>query len=206
MKIGKKKLSQMAEEWRGNHTKWKSFAWILDRPDDYENWCIVETHHRDSDAKAVSNGRYFHKHMNPLVDDTEDVIEWGAGHFAVGHTDGWAVRVLDKEGKPTRAFKVLAGLLCEREERDILDPKDYRERMAQGARDNIKFAAEHCLPKGMELVESLPDNWVERVEERLDELDEYWRDDLDSDGTPFPKGDELLTALKELKLVQEEAA
>ena len=206
MKIGKKKLQSMADEWKGNWMKWRSFCWLLDRPEDSANWCIIETCHRDSPIKDLSNGRYFHKHMNPLVDDTKDVIEWGSSHWADGSTDGRAVRVGGEDSKPTKAFAVQAGLLCERELTDILDPKDYAERVEEGKRKNIEFYSHNCLPDGCSLKDEKPDNWAERVLDRLLEIDDSWEDDLDDDGTSRPPIDGLVQALEELGLLEREAA
>jgi hypothetical protein len=204
-KLSKQQIEEAIETWKGNWLKWDSFAWFH-QPDDSENWCIIETHHRDSPIKDVSNGRYFHQHLNPLVDDTEDVIEWGANHWAVGYTDGWAVRVVDKDGDPTPAFLVLAGLLAEREEKDVLDQDDYDRRIEEEKRKNIERCCQWDLPKDCSLKDGRPDDWVDRVLDQLAEIDEDWEDDLDSDGAPTPRIGDLVKALDQLGWLGREAA
>lgn len=196
-------LKESIESLKGNWMKFESFAWFH-QPDDAPNWCIVYTSNRDSGIVAKSNAAYFHKRLNPLVDDTEDVLEFGANHWACGYVDGWAVRVVDAAGNPTPAFKVLHELLNERDARDILDEDDYNQRFEEGKRENIKFYVSHCLPRGCELKDGLPDDWIDQVLKRLDELDENWVDDLDEDGTPRPR--DLERALEQLGWLEREAA
>jgi len=204
-KLGKRAIERAVEKWKGNWKKWDSFAWFH-QPADAENWCIVELSHRDSPIKDRSNAAYFHKHLNPLVDASEDVIEWGASHWAFGHTDGWAVRVVDKDGDPTPAFLVLASLLAEREERSILDRADYDKRIEEEKHKNVEWISRHDLPKGCSLKEELPEDWVAQVEGALDDIDENWEDDIDQDGAPSPRSEDVVEALERLGLLDREAA
>ena len=195
------RMKEAIEKLKGNWKKFESFCWF-DLPDDADNWCIVYTHHRDSPIKDLSNASYFHKKMNPFVDRTKDVIEFSANHWAVSHTDGWAVRVVDGNGAATSAFRRLVKLMDLRDNNVLLDPIDYRERMERAKFANIEFGARHCLPKGWLLKDNPPDGWIEQVEDLLHGIDPCWEDDHDEEGAPHPRAADLFAALTQANLLE----
>ena len=188
------RLKEAVEKLKGNWKKFESFCWF-DKPDDADDWCIVYTSHRDSPIRDLSNAHYIKRRLNPLVDRTKDVIEFSANHWAVGHTDGWAVRVVGADGQATPAFHRLLRLLNLMENKVLLDPADYAERVERGKRISIEFSAKHCLPKGFCLKEELTEDWIDRVDELMHDIDPNWEDDLDEEGVPQPRGSDMLEAL-----------
>jgi hypothetical protein len=197
------RLKEAIKKLKGNWKQFESFCWS-DQPDNAEDWCIVYTHHRDSPIKDLSNASYFRKKLNPLVDRTKDVIDFSANHWAVGHIDGWAVRVVDARGLATMSFRRLVSILTMQEEHVLLDTVDYDERVTRAKWKNIEFYAKSCLPKGHYLKDALPADWVDQVDELLHIIDPNWEDDLDEEGAPRPRIDNLVEALKRADLLETE--
>lgn len=119
---------------KGNWRKFDSFCWF-DEPDAAESWCIYYTHNRDSGLVAESNASVIDKALDPLTmcGEREDARRESHHHWAVGHVDGWAVRVRTPEGELTPAFLELVGLLVSLEDYPILDESDYSDREYQAA-------------------------------------------------------------------------
>jgi hypothetical protein len=113
---------ELANGLAGNWLRFESFSWH-DRPDDAEAWCIVYTHHRDSDALARSNARVMRRELAPYLDG-EDCRSESHGHWAYGWIDGFAIRVR-REGKLTDAFRVYAANALAMQDYPILDEADF---------------------------------------------------------------------------------
>ena len=193
---------ECAEYYVGNFLKWDSFCWLRERPEDIEQWCIIETHHRDSPVIDFSNGEYFRKKLMPFTEGEDpDVKSFGSNHWAVGWVEGWAIRVYGPDGKITKAFKALYRIFKTRELASILDEADYKQRMAKAVADNIRFCAYHCRDDrsvSMLPEETLPKNWIAKVKKLLDEMDSCWTDDLDEQGVPSPRSDSVQRAVLQL--------
>lgn len=115
----------LAKKLRGNWRRWDSFAWF-DRPADAEEWAIVYTSNRDSDALTRSNARQYAKAMGRFLSG-DDVLDFGASHWAVGHVDGYAIRVLDAEHNLTPAFLAYAELCIAEDDYSVLNESDFLE-------------------------------------------------------------------------------
>ena len=100
-------LEDRAKELAGNWKKFDSFAWFRRREiEDAESWGIYYTHNRDSGLLDQSNADVISKALEPFTDgDDPDVIMESHSHWAVGHVDGFSMRVF-KDGEITEAFRV----------------------------------------------------------------------------------------------------
>lgn len=108
---------------------WKTFeyhAWYrADDLTDADNWCVVFTHHRDSDLLDQSNAvaikaalDTFTKGKNP------DAVAESHNHWAVGWMGGVSIRVF-KRGRITKAFRKWHELAQRLADYPVLDDWDY---------------------------------------------------------------------------------
>ena len=122
MKLGEMELEAAAQAAAGNWRKFDSFAWHR-KPDDAETWAIIYTHHRDSGLLDQSNAAAIEAALTPFT-DTGDVVFESHFHWAVGHIDGFSVRVY-RRGRITKAFKAYHALAERMANYPILDESDY---------------------------------------------------------------------------------
>jgi hypothetical protein len=153
---GQMTLEDAAAEMAGNWKKFGSFAWFRRRElADPDAWAVVYTHHRDSGLLDQSNAGVITKKLEPFTDgDDPDVVFESHGHWAVGHIDGFSIRVV-KDGEITPAFKVYHELAERMADYPILDESDYSQREYDATLENITDAAyrlkhEYALPDGWE--------------------------------------------------------
>jgi hypothetical protein len=149
-------LEDAARELTGNWKRFESFAWFrrreLDNPD---TWAIVYTHHRDSGLLAQSNAGVIHMKLEPFADgDDPDVVFESHSHWAVGHIDGFSIRVF-RDGQITDAFRAYHQLAERMADYPILDESNYSQREYDATLENITDAArrlkhEFTLPEGWE--------------------------------------------------------
>lgn len=119
--------AERAEKLSGNWRRWESFACGRHhRPEDFDRWCIVYTSNRDSQAIERSNARAIAKAMVGFLDVGEDpdCTSESHSHWAVGHVDGYAIRVYSTDGAITPAFKAWCDLQAQLEDYPILDEED----------------------------------------------------------------------------------
>lgn len=119
-------LEAAAKEAAGNWQKFESFGWY-DRPDDAQLWAIFYTSNRDSGILDTSNAEAIARVMAPYV-RRGFAVEESHGHWAVGHVDGYSLRVYRPDGKITRAFRTWVRLSSALEEYPVLDEDDYSRR------------------------------------------------------------------------------
>ncbi len=116
----------LAKKLANNHARFESFGWDSDaQPDDKQNWAIVYTSNRDSDALDRSNASVIEKALSPWEGDTVETLSHS--HWAVGHVDGFMIRVYDATGAITPAFLAYSELACALEDYPILDEHDFSE-------------------------------------------------------------------------------
>lgn len=149
-------LEEAAVELVGNWKRFGSFAWFRRRElADPDAWAVIYTHHRDSGLLDQSNAHVITKKLEPFTDgDDPDVVAESHGHWAVGHIDGFSIRVF-KDGEITLAFKVYHELAERMENYPILDESNYGQREYDATLANITDAAhrlrhEYVLPEGWE--------------------------------------------------------
>ena len=153
---GSMTLEDAAAEMAGNWKKFDSFAWFRRRElNDPDAWAVIYTHHRDSGLLDQSNASVITKTLEPFADgDDSDVVFESHGHWAVGHIDGFSVRVF-KDGEITDAFRTYHELAERMENYPILDESDYSQREYDATLENITDAAyrlkhEFTMPDGWE--------------------------------------------------------
>ncbi len=155
--LGTLDLEEAATKAAGNWQSFNSFVWFRDRElEDAENWAIIYTHNRDSGLLAQSNASVIAKAMEPFAEGNDpDVVFEAHSHWAVGHVDGFSLRVLDAHGAITEAFQRYHELAQAMDEYPILDESDYSERELTATLKNIaddawRLKGQFDLPEGWE--------------------------------------------------------
>jgi hypothetical protein len=100
-------IEEAAKQAAGNWRKFESFVWWrASEMDDAASFAILYTHHRDSGLLDQSNAAAIAKALEPFTEgDDPDVTAESHNHWAVGHIDGFAIRVF-RNGQITEAFRV----------------------------------------------------------------------------------------------------
>ena len=174
--IGEMTLEDAARDAAGNWKRCSCFCWDrLQEIDDPDNWAIVYTHNRDSGLLAQSNAAAIADVLRPFSEtEHPDVVFESHSHWAVGHVDGFSIRVY-RDGEITDAFRTYHDLSERLAEYPILDESDYSEREHEATLDNLADAAwrlksQYELPDGWEseVYSWLSDNRPGSVENRDD--------------------------------------
>ena len=175
--IGEMALEDAATQAAGNWKRFGCFVWDRRQDlDDPDSWAIVYTHNRDSRLLDLSNADTIAGAMKPFTDgDDPDVVMESHGHWAVGHVDGFSVRVYHN-GEITDAFQTYHDLAEQMDGYPILDEEDYSRRECEATLENIADAAwrlkgEYELPEGWEgdVYSWLSENRQQAVENRDDQ-------------------------------------
>ncbi len=176
MSVGELTLEDAAKEAAGNWQSWTCFCWDREREiSDPDDWAIIYTHNRDSGLLDQSNSDQIAKALEPFTaSDDPDVIFESHAHWAVGHVDGFSIRIF-RDGQITDAFEAYHDLAERLSDYPILDEEDYSRREYEATLDNIGDAAwrvkhEYDLPDGWEgdVYSWLSDNRQRAVENRDD--------------------------------------
>ena len=193
MTVGELTIEDHAREAAGNWKTWTCFVWFRDGDiEDPDNWAIIYTHNRDSGLLDQSNADQIAKAMTPYSDgDDPDVVFESHTHWAVGHVDGFSIRVY-RDGQITAAFKAYHELAQRLADYPILDEEDYSRREYEATLENLADAAwrvksEYDLPDGWE---SEVFSWFWEHNQRAVEN----RDDLGG----YPEEDDLRVAFDAL--------
>ena len=156
MTVGEMTLEDAAREAAGNWQRFESFCWFRERDlDDPDNWAILYTHNRDSGLLDQSNADAITEAMMPYSDgDDPNVVFESHDHWAVGHVDGFSIRVY-RDGQITEAFRSYHELSERLADYPVLDEEDYSRREYKATLENITDAAwrvkrEYDLPDGWE--------------------------------------------------------
>jgi hypothetical protein len=184
--LGELTLEEAAKVAAGNWKRFESFAWFReDEIDDSGNWAIIYTHNRDSGLLDQSNADQIAKAMEPFTDgDDPDVVMESHDHWAVGHVDGFSIRVY-RDKHITDAFRTYHDLMEQLDGYPVLDEEDYSRREYEATLENIADAAwrlkhEYSLPDGWEgdVYSWLSDHRQRAVENRDDQGGYPEEDDL----------------------------
>jgi hypothetical protein len=103
----------------------------------------------------MSNADAIAEAMTPFNDgDDPDVVFESHSHWAVGHVDGFSIRVY-RDGQITEAFRSYHELAERMADYPVLDEEDYSKREYEATLENIAEAArlmkgEYELPEGWE--------------------------------------------------------
>ncbi|CAE7889620.1 traC [Symbiodinium microadriaticum] len=142
----------------GNWKRFECFVWYRDDIEDAENWSIIYTHHRDSGLLDQSNASVIETALEPFTEgDDPDVVMESHNHWAVGHIDGFSIRVFH-DGQITDAFRKYHELAESMSNYPILDEEDYSNREIEATWENLPLAA-----IGIKDDFELPSDWAEQV-------------------------------------------
>ena len=187
--LGDLDLDEAALEVTGNWKRFNCFVWFRDREiEDPDNWSVIYTHNRDSGLLDQSNAAVITKAMTPFSEtDDPDVVFESHNHWAVGHVDGFSVRVF-KNGKITEAFKAYHKLAERIAIYPILDETDYSESEVEATFENIADSAWRLKDEF-----DLPEDWVGEVYSWFADHNERAIDNRDDQGG-YPRENELKAA------------
>lgn len=199
--LGKLSLQEAAKEAAGNWRKFNSFVWYRDDVEDRDNWGIIYTHNRDSRLLTQSNATVINKELTPFSEgDDPDVVFESHTHWAVGHIDGFSIRVF-KNGEITDAFKKCHQLYEKLAGYPTLDEEHYSEMESDATFQNVCQAG-----RGMEQKYNLPEGWENDVTSWLYENTNALENTDDQGG--WPEDSDLKKAFKALgyKMIRKQKA
>lgn len=183
-------LETSAEKLAGNWQKWTSFYWPgHEQPIDAERWCIVYTSNRDSGLLEQSNAAAIEKTMKTFP--SSECQPQSASHWAVGHVDGWLVRVYHDDGRITDAFKALHEFACALADYPVLNDDDLGAREHEATLDNIEEVGRSMVR------DDAPETWVTDVSSWLWEHASHEVESRDGNGG-YPSEDGMRDALEAL--------
>src|SRR5436305_10268524 len=127
--IGEMTVEDAARKAAGNWRSWTCFVWDRQREiADPQSWAIIYTHNRDSGLLDRSNAEVIARALTPFTTGEDpDVIFESHAHWAVGHVDGFSIRVY-RDGEITEAFRTYHDLSERLADDSILDESDYSQR------------------------------------------------------------------------------
>jgi hypothetical protein len=101
-----KDVESAAKQLAGNWRQFDCFAWHRGHDlEDSDQWAIFYTSGRDAGLLAQSNHAEVVKLLAPFTEgDDPDLVFESHSHWAVGHVDGFSIRVHGKDGI-TAAFR-----------------------------------------------------------------------------------------------------
>jgi len=157
-RLGELDIHEAAELAAGNWQNFECFVWYRDDIDDAENWTIIYTHNRDSGLLDQSNASVIAKALESFTEGEDpDLIFESHHHWAVGHVDGFSIRVF-RDGQITDAFRKYHKLAERLAEYPILDEEDYSNREIEATIENIADAAWRLKDEY-----ELPEDWHHEV-------------------------------------------
>lgn len=198
--LGTLDIEEAAKKAAGNWQHFDSFIWFRDRElDDAENWAIVYTSNRDSGLLDQSNAAVIEKALESFTEnDDPDVVAEQHSHWAVGHVDGYSIRVFDSDGNITEAFRAYFELLEQKDAYPVLDESDYSQREYDATHENIEDAAWRLKREFV-----LPEDWVGQVYSWLTDNDSSEIENRDDQGG-YPSEKSLRAAFEALGFGEEE--
>jgi hypothetical protein len=193
MRLGELDLEDAAKEAAGNWQNFHCFVWFRDNDlVDADTWAVIYTHNRDSGLLDQSNAEAIRKAMEPFTNTEDpDVVFESHSHWAVGHVDGFSVRVF-RNGQITEAFKAYHELAARMADYPILDEADYSNREYEATLENLVDAAWRLKNEF-----DLPDDWECEVYGWFGEHNERAIDNTDDQGG-YPEQQELEAAFDAL--------
>jgi hypothetical protein len=192
-RLGELDLKEAAKDAAGNWQRFSCFVWYRDRElKKPEHWAVIYTHNRDSGLLHQSNAAVIAKAMLPFTEgDNPDVVFESHHHWAVGHVDGFSLRVF-RRGRITKAFRTYHDLAVKMDEYPILDESDYSEREYEATYENVGEAAWRLKQQF-----SLPDDWQSDVFSWLTDHRDNALENVDDQGG-WPDEDDLKAAFSAL--------
>ena len=193
MRLGELTLDDAANEAAGNWQRFTCFVWYRDSElEDADQWAVIYTHNRDSGLLDQSNAAVIAKAMAQYAEGEDpNVVFESHTHWAVGHVDGFSVRVF-RNGEITEAFKAYHELAQRMADYPIIDESDYSEREVEATIANLTDAAWR-LKNTFEL----PDDWESEVYGWLSDNNDSAIENSDDQGG-YPDQKELEAAFEAL--------
>jgi hypothetical protein len=188
-----------ANEMAGNWRNFESFCWHKSYDlDDPDAWTIIYTSNRDSGLLAQSNEQAINEMLDKYTEgDDPDIVFERHSHWAVGHVDGFSVRVYRPDGTITDAFKEVCRIQERLEDYPLLDESDYSERELEATLENYRSEIGHYRS-------DLPDGWESEVYRHFSDTNQYrYIESRDDQGGWAPR-DALVEALIEMGLLEAE--
>jgi hypothetical protein len=198
--LGTLDLEEAAKKAAGNWQHFDSFIWFRDSElEDPDQWAIVYTSNRDSGLLDQSNASVIEKALEPFTEgDDPDVVAEQHSHWAVGHVDGYSIRVYDGDGNITEAFRTYFELLEQKEAYPVLDESDFSQREYDATHENIEDAAWRVKRDFV-----LPEDWVGQVYSWLSDNDSSEIENRDDQGG-YPSEESMRAAFKALNFEEQE--
>jgi hypothetical protein len=191
--VGELTVEEAANHAAGNWQDFTCFWWIRKQEiPDPENWAIIYTHHRDSGLLDQSNAAAIAQVLAPFADaDDPDVVFESHAHWAVGHVDGFSIRVF-KSGNITPGFQRYHELTISLADYPVLDEDDYSQREYEATLENIPIVAWRLKDEY-----ELPEDWVGQVYSWFSEHDCTAIENCDDQGG-YPSEEQLVDAFAAL--------
>jgi hypothetical protein len=170
-------VEDAAKEAAGSWRNFECFVWHRQSEvADADNWAIMYTNHRDSGLIDQSNASVIEKALKAFTEGEDaDVVFERHFHWAVGHIDGFSIRVY-RNGAITEAYRTYRGLQQRIADYLILDEEDHSNReyeaTIQNIRDTVRrLKREYDLPEGWksEAYDWLSENSFHAIENRDDQ-------------------------------------
>jgi hypothetical protein len=157
--LGDMTVEAAATQAAGNWRNFDSFVWWRESElNDPDQWLIHYPHHLDSGLLEQSNAARMRRALGPFTHgDDPDVVVESHSHWAVGHIDGFSLRVY-RDGKITKAFRAFHALMEALAAYPVLDESDYSARQSEASFENIEHAA-----WSLKRAYNLPEDWQSRV-------------------------------------------
>lgn len=198
-------LLEAADDYAGNWQRMECFAWFRrDEIPDAEKWAVVYTHHRDSRLLDQSNAEAIEKALQPFCEadtDDPDCVAESHSHWAVGHVDGYSIRVFRPDGTITEAFRTYYGLQQQLADYPILDEENYSEREYEATIENIREVGGYLDRQSWDGIE-LPEQWEYAVYDWLSGHDSGEIENRDDQGG-YPSEKSVMAAFVALGWVEE---
>ena len=148
-------VEQAASLLAGNWRQFDSFAWHRSYDlDDADRWCVWYTSSRDAGLLERSNESAINERLRLFSEgDDPDLMFERHSHWAVGHLDGFSIRVYRQDGSITPAFEEFCRIKERLDDYPVLDESDYSEREFEATLDNYRgemWRLKDTLPAGWE--------------------------------------------------------
>ena len=193
-------VKSAAEKLAGNWHDFDSFAWHRAYDiEDAASWMIWYTSSRDAGLLAQSNEQAITKRLEQFTEGNDpDLVFEAHSHWAVGHVDGFSIRVFKPDGSITPAFEEFCRIKDGLDSYPILDESDYSDREYEATLENYQEEL-------WRLREQLPEGWEGKVFTWFSDngLDRFIENRDDRGG--WAPREEILKALQALGLFPLEA-
>lgn len=191
--LGDTTIEEAAKQSAGNWRDFKCFVWWREREmEDADQWMIHYTHHRDSGVLDQSNAEQIRQALDQFTEGVvPDVVQESHNHWAVGHIDGFSLRVF-RSGEITDAFRTFHELMERLAEYPILNEDDFSNREYEATVENIVNAAWRLRDDY-----ELPENWQYEVYGWLSDRENHEVECCDDQGG-YPSEDSLRRAMNAL--------